>query len=466
MRTKSVGSILIFALIFALAFYLRQFTFWLPHWQGDQSQYVMLAMKIASEKSLKAYNLSEVNTEEIRPATPPGAKIAMVYRAKGQSGDILESYHRNSIGYYDMPFFYKAPLFPVILALTHQWIGPAGVPFAVVESNLAREVLKVRPQIFFSTQFWAVVVPFATSLLIVLITFLWARRRFGDRAALYAAFILAVNPVGILTSNRLWTEDLMTVFLTLSMILYFEAFVRGKLVLCFGAGALMGLAVLTNQKSLLAASGLWVFSMIGLRAEGKKSIWRIVSDGRWWVFAAGLALVSGWWFIKIYGIYGNPLWGPNSEKISPSDWGWYRVLLSRPHGLIFYPVGTAAVSWGFAAGYLTLRDGLRSAFYAWSGKKVDLTALFCWVWIFSFAIYLMSKRTGEYRYLFPAYPALAAMSGWMLVRLEARLKGIFVKPLFAPIAVMIFLAAAAAYSIPQAEKALRLERNLIHAPWH
>jgi hypothetical protein len=470
LSSRSAAALLLFAVIFGLAFWLRQFTFWLPHWQGDQSQYVILAMKLGAKMDPAAYNLSETNVEYLRTDAPPGTTVAYPYRAPGVRGEILDSYHRNSIGYYDMPLFYKAPLFPIILNLSHRLFAGPDSPYAVLQSNLAAKVLELKPRLYLNTQFWAAVVPFASSLMILTLCFLWTWHYFGVRAALYAAFILAIHPVSILTSNRLWTEDVMTLFLALGLWTYYEGFTRRKLWACFAGGVLTGLSVLTNQKSLLPAFGMFLFTLIAVRSEGegKKSLWRGLWDLRWWAFAFALALVTAKWFWTIWSLYGNPLWEPKSEKINPSEWGWYRVLLSRPHGVIFYPVGTVAIAWAFAAGFATLRDGVRSGIASWRGKALtreQLLTLFAWCWTLPLAAYLMNKRTGEYRYLFPAYPVIAAMSGWMLVRLEKKLAGILARPWFATVVIAIFLIGSACYAIPVTFKTLWLERNLIHAPW-
>jgi 4-amino-4-deoxy-L-arabinose transferase-like glycosyltransferase len=115
---------------------------------------------------------------------------------------------------------------------------------------------------------------------------LWTRRRFGVQAALYAAFILAVNPVSILTANRLWTEDLMTLLLTAAMFLYYRGHGRRQVVLCFVAGILMGLAALTNQKALLAAAGAGVYTFFAVRADRRRTL-SFLTDLCWWVFVFG-----------------------------------------------------------------------------------------------------------------------------------------------------------------------------------
>jgi hypothetical protein len=136
--------------------------------------------------------------------------------------------------------------------------------------------------------------------------------------------------------------------------------------------------------------------------------------------------------------------------------------------VIFYTVGTAAVCWGFLAGYATIVRAVRSAASAWNGRwysDVDRTILFVWCLILPYALYYLSKRTGEYRYLMPVYPVLAAVSGYMFEEVRKKIRLIFIHPHYGTAAVWIFLAASAVYSVRAVSISLWLERNLIHAPW-
>ncbi len=479
LKNKTIGSALLFALIFAGAFYVRQFTFWLPHWQGDQSQYVMLAMKLQTSRAAgyEDYNLKGINTEVLRIDGRPPAEIIYPYRVEGQRGFVLDTYYENGLAYYDTPIFYKSPMLPQALALSQRIFGSADRTFAVVKSNLGKEVLDTRPAILLKAQFWAAIIPFASSLLILTLIFFWTRALFGNVAALVAAFIFATNPVSILTSYRVWTEDLALLLLLPAMILYRAGFKSGRWWLCGAAGVLYGGSVLTSQKSLLAAGALAFYSMLMMRAE-KKSWVRMLADRRWWAFAATAAAMTAHWFWTMYSCYGNPLAQPvitdrmlkGREIASVGGFAnigdWYQVLLSQPHGVIYYSVGTVAICWAFAAAYLTVKDGLKNGLAAWSQKPFDDRPVFLWCWITFGAGYFLTHRTGEYRYLHMIYPALAALSGWMIVRLERRLSGIMAHRFLSVGIVALILAASAAHSVRTVMPVLWEQKNLITAPWN
>lgn len=486
---KTIGAALLFCLIFGFAFYLRQFSFWLPHWQGDQSQYVMLAMKLGAGGGLdfSDYNLSQINTERVRISDPPGTEIIYPYIIQGekQKGFVLDAYRQNGLESYDMPFFYKAPGLPVALSLSHRLLAGRDRTYAVAFSNLGEKVRAIRPSIILKSQFWAAIVPFAASLLLLTAVYFWTRRAFGEMSALAAAFVLAANPVSILTASRVWTEDLGVLFLTLAMILYRHGFKTSKAFWCGVAGMLMGVSVLTNQRNLLAAAALGIYTLLMLHSErpaagkGSKPGWlRLLTDLRGWAFLAGLTVTTFQWFRTIHTLYGSPFWQPEAfvkmhhGKDIASAAGaqtnlqeWYNLLLDQPHGMIYYTVGTAAICWLFAAGYCTIKDGIRAGWSAAAGRAFDERALFLWCWIAVFAVYFLPQRTGEYRYLYPVYPALAILSGWMIVRAEARLSGIMARRAFSVAIVVACMAASAAYSVRVVQPVLWEQKNLISAPW-
>lgn len=466
MNLKTARVWISFAFIFFVAFYLRHFTFWLPHWQGDQSQYVILAMKIAEQPGFFGYNLSETDVQTLPAPQPPGTEFVFPFRVKGKTGAVLEAYLQKGLGYYEMPFFYKTPILPMTLALSHRWLSGPAQPFVVLKSNLGREVLRFKPMLYLKAQFWAAVVPFAASLMIGVLIFFWAGKELGLRSAFYASFIFATNPVSILTANRLWTEDLMTLWITLAVVAQYYGLRHKRLSACFVSGVLMGLAFLTNQKSLLATSGVAVYSLLVIRSERQtESAWKCLLDRRFFLFIAGTVWMTWKWMWLIHKYYGHPLWQPQTRPDDPLQRDWYLLLLQRPHGLIFYPVGTAAICWAFVFGYSTISKAWAAARRAWSGQPFEQIPLLGWCWMLPFCIYFLPQRTGEYRYLFPFYPILMILSGWTLCRFERWLSRWLVMPFLATGVVWIFLVASAVYSTRVVFESLWLQRNLIHAPW-
>lgn len=491
MKTKAIASALCFCAIFALAFYLRQFTFWLPHWQGDQSQYVMLAMKLRTSQgiSFTDYNLRGINTEVMRIDNPSGTEIIYPYRVPGgKLGSVLEVYKGVGLGFLDIPFFYRAPLLPILLAVSHELLAPPDQPFAVIKNSLGKNVMNNRPQLYLKTQLWAAIIPFACSLMVLLAVYLWSRREFGEEAALYASFIMATNPIAILTANRVWTEDLSLLFVIMALLIYRWGLRQGRSILCFAAGIAGGLAVLSNPKALLVALIAGLYTSFVLQPPASKehrgfvsfvsnAASRIWTCGPWWLFLAGMTLISCSWFWTIYQHYGNPFWQPEPFNLmikgleiesaggGANIQGWYNALLAQPPGWIYYTVGTAAVCWPFVAGYATLVDGWRSGRNAAAGLLWDDRPVFLWCWVLGFVVFFLPHRIGEYRYLLFIYPALAVLSGWMCVRVGRILARYTAHGWIAKGMVILFLLASAAYSIRLIQPVLWGQYNLVTAPW-
>jgi hypothetical protein len=102
------------AIILLLAFLVRSATFWLPHWQGDQSQYVTLAMKLSAE-GLRGYHLRETEVRIVTLKDPPNFQVIYPTLWKGEKGDLIRAYGMHGLSFYDMPLFYKAPLLPAMV---------------------------------------------------------------------------------------------------------------------------------------------------------------------------------------------------------------------------------------------------------------------------------------------------------------------------------------------------------------
>ncbi|MBF0254581.1 MAG: glycosyltransferase family 39 protein, partial [Candidatus Omnitrophica bacterium] len=380
--------LVIVALLFILgaAASVRVFTFWLPHWQGDQSQYVTLAMKMdtLSLKGFRDYNLRSVKIRILKPYGLPGVELVSPERTeKNELGEILAVYHRLGLGYYDMPVFYKAPLLPAVLAFAHQTLTVGNHPFMVVRSNLGEQVLRDRPFILFQAQFWAAVVPYAASLLVIFLTFLLARLMIDEATALFAAFILAFNPVSLLTSYRIWTEDVMTVFILASVLIYWYFFHRRNTLGVFVAGVLLGYAVLTNQKSLLLVPLICVHAVLTHKQKlwNFKKIHHVLLNREAVFFVLGVLLISWTWFDLMNHVYRQPFYQPTSVTEESQAAEWIRLLRTRPHAVWVYTAGVMYLCPPMAAIWLSLKR-LWAEFICAASKTNRFTPLlFCWMWV-------------------------------------------------------------------------------------
>ncbi len=474
----SIKSLIVALAVFAIlsiALAARQFTFWLPHWQGDQSQYIAMSMKINSYPALfQGYNLREIDIRKSAAKDEPDLTIIQPVLDRGHMGNMLKAWMASGFSYYDMPIFYKAPLLPIVLEFSHNVIAGEKRPFTVVFANLGfgKQIFKRKPLLFLKTQLWAVIVPLTCSLMTIFLTMLFGLKYAPKRAALIAGFALAINPVSIMTSNRIWTEDLMTVLMSVALFLFYYYYSRNNKGGCFLSGFIFGLAVLTNQKALLILPGLWLFTAITHPRQkwDIKTFLTATFNPYFVFFLIGIVIISYSWFHKIYDTYGQFFYQPDTlYKDSPQISKWLEILRLRPHGIIFYTVGTACISPIFIAGYTSIVRFIKIMFRSIFGtpliQKEDRFILFLWLWVLSVSSYYLISRTGEYRYLVPVYPAMALLSGIVLNQWIGVARSIFRLPWLGHGIIIALIISSAVWTIPIAWSTIFNERNLIHIPF-
>lgn len=467
-RRLAVAAVLAF--ILAAAFWVRRQTFWIPHWQGDQSQYVALAMKL-DRQGLAGYHLYNV---AIRIITIKGTdRWQVIYPTLTENrdvGDIIRAYEMHGLTYYDMPLFYKAPLFPMTLMYAHRILTSGDHPYLIVKTNLREEVLKTRPDWFFQAQFWAVIVPLVSNLLVILFTYLLGRRLFGDREGLYAAAIMAFNPIGVVSSNRLLTEDFSGFFAIATVWCFLGALRSSSWLGAFGAGLVAGLAILAKQNSILVLGVLCLYSSaVALRRADRSRpgpFFAAVFNPYVLCLVAGAAFVSLHWFVKVFQVYGTPIYEPTAQEILKGDeTGWHDVLHRRPHAAILYTVGLCYLCPPMLVGYLSaLRSGL-GRWIAPVRSSVVWPQVLLWIWFGAFFVFFVTRgESREQRYLLPVHPALAILSASMLAGLRERIaprSGAWLSEGL----VVVFLVLSAWWSVPMALETIFDEKFLILKPF-
>ena len=75
--------------ILGWALWIRFEFLWLPHWRGDQHQYIALAMKLEKAGFPKGYNLREVNSGQVRLLVDPPIDLSVAQYAPGERGNLL-----------------------------------------------------------------------------------------------------------------------------------------------------------------------------------------------------------------------------------------------------------------------------------------------------------------------------------------------------------------------------------------
>ena len=132
---------------------------------------------------------------------------------------------------------------------------------------------------------------------------------FSERIGLYAAFMLAANPVSILTSYKLWADDMVAVFVALSVLLFIISKNKEKIWISFIAGLSCGIAVLTKQNAGLIFGGIILYS-VWLKRDLLKDIkkWHLlIFDKHLIWYTIGLVIFAGPWFYIIFTVEEAPV---------------------------------------------------------------------------------------------------------------------------------------------------------------
>lgn len=468
---KKTASALLLLIVLGIAFWVRSFTFWLPHWTGDQSQYIALAMKMNHTPGLSAYNLREVNVRAVQMSAFKDFNFVIPTYAAGEEGSLMKSYYGFGLSYYDMPLWYKAPLLPYALKWSHNLFLGTEKPFVVPQTNIGTAVFKIKPKAILDSQFWLVIVPLASSLGTLLIIYFFARRFLGISGSLMAVWIMAFNPVSILCSNRIWTEDLQTFFLWLGLLLYWKGLRKSKSALSLIAGLSIGCSALTNQKSILFLPGLWLYSTLSDSrfncVRPLQCIRAFFNRSFVWLFA-GFGLISCWWFLIVFRQYNNFFWQPDFSAVT-SDAGasWIKLLNSRPHSFIVYVVGGFYLCPPLALGYVTIYRIFFDIIKMIKHQTAQSIYVFLWLACLPllYIFIIKAHNSAEHRYLLTVLPALSILSAITLTRFYERVSVYFLSKKILAAFIWIGLILSSIWSVRIAWQVIMSGKVLIDIPF-
>lgn len=395
---KFSPSIVVIIGILALSFIIRAGTLYLPHDNGDQVFHLGLAMK------LDRFGFKEYNMRGIDIWSNPHFLWAQPF-LQGSKGSLLEGLAESGVFYYDEPLYHLPPAFPYALVLSHRIFCPKK-PYMTVGINLGKYALKVHPREFLAAQFYAAVIPLLFSLLFVLSVFILTRIFFADRIALYASAMIAISPIEILCSQKLWADSMLSFFVILGVVLFFIARRQHNWLYALLAGVAVGIATLTKQSGGFVAIAIFGFHLWANRASLRgKGIIRVLFDKNIVSFALAIFIVTLPWFYVVTKTYGLPWYQPHQPGIADNV-DWFRLISSRPW--YTYLVGIPYQVPLFVLLYPGIITLIRDR------DKRD-AGIFLLIWLLVFVIifhfYLRGK---EHRYMLPVYPAIAIFSAFFL----------------------------------------------------
>ncbi|MBN1872062.1 MAG: glycosyltransferase family 39 protein [Candidatus Omnitrophica bacterium] len=396
--------------ILVFAALVRSFTFQLPHDNGDQVFYLGLAMKL-DKFGFGGYTLRNIDVGGIVSET--GVKQVLgLYPTEKEQGTLLLGLARTGVTYYDEPLFHRSYGFPYALMFSHRIFSREDPYLALYTSGRHPNgyVYSLNSRQTWPLQFYAAFVPFIFSLLFILCTYILGKRLFSRNVAIMAAFLVAISPIEILSSQKTWADTMLSFFVVFSLLLFYMAKERHNPVLSFSAGLSCGIAVLVKQTGGFLVIALLIFHILQHRDDlfNPRKWAGIIFDRHIMLFCAGVAVATFHWFYSITKTYGNPLYSAPHSGLD-KEVGWFAMLGGRPRFLYLISIPCMVPLFGLA--YFSVIAG---PFI--KGFMDDRKTLLS-IWILTFLCILIYMNTKENRYMLPAYPAIAILTADILQRI-------------------------------------------------
>jgi hypothetical protein len=467
MRNKRL-IIHVFCLVVVLvfAFMLRRHTFDLPHFRGDQNHYVALAYKLDT-LGISGYNLRGVDIY-IKRDQPDLVRLAIT---QGK-GNILQGLEAANITYYDQPLHHMPLGFPAAVMISHR-IFASGEPYFLVKSTGFDEIIytapgsktlrdiKIDPMVL-QKQFYSVIVPLASSLFLILLVYFLGNVLYADKTvSLIAAYLMAISPIDILTSQKLWADDLTAALSLFAVILYLKAEKENRLFTALLGGLACGLAAITKQSGafVLIIISLWHYISNFKNIFSRQTAVKTIFYHPLALFILGFAAGSGYWFYKVYITYGSPIYMPHQPGIATTALtDWFKTVGYRPWNV--YLAGIPYQNPLFLPAYL-------SPLWLWLDKKNARQTLLLIIWIAVF-LYIFQVYLGgggkEHRYMLAAYPAFAVAGSYIAVKIKNYLDN-HIRFRAGSALLLLALIASALWSVPMAYETLFKNEALIMKPF-
>lgn len=421
---------LILVLIIIGAAFLRVFTFWLPHNNGDQIHHLCRAMKL-NAFGIKGYNLKNIDIAS-------DENFFYIFNApKGQKGTVLTSLEEQGVTYYTQePLSNTPPAFSFLLMLSHKLFSPHHW-YAAVNKNLGTAYIPAYPHTFLSTQFYAAWINFAFSLAFLIVLFYLGKAFFDIRTATIATLLMAVTGTDIVTSQKLWTDEMTAFFTALSILLYWYGKTRGKTILYAASGVCCGIAALTKPSGLFTVFILVIFELLLSRQKNKHPSPHVFFKNPLFIFGAAAFFTCGLWYWRITQLYGCPWYMPYQKDIEKTSW-WFQMLQhkSRFGQLAYFFVIMPPFILFYAEAFMTFL------------KKLFTPArILCLTWFSVFIIFLALIPAKEERYMLPAYPPIALMTAYSIESIRKKINTLSGNTNLGTLLIILVIICSSAWSI-------------------
>ncbi|MFC1570845.1 phospholipid carrier-dependent glycosyltransferase, partial [Candidatus Omnitrophota bacterium] len=386
-------------------------------------------------------------------------------------GYILKELERGNITYYDQPLHHIPFGFPLAIMASHK-IFSGGDPYYLLAINDVEIMQNAPPGVGLRNfrfdpairgkQFYSVIVPLVSSLLLIIMVYFLAKRLYSsENVGLIAMFLMAISPIDILTSQKVWADDMTAFLMVLAVLLYIISIQKKMPLLALVGGLSCGASAITKQSGafIIFVIVIWHFVSNFDRLRRKETFLSVVFDKYLILFGLGALAGAAYWFLKVHSVYGSPIYRPHQPKIAETArTAWFKTVGGRPWPV--YLIGIPFQNPLFTLAYI-------SPLFLWLNKKSAKNTLFGIIWIAVFLyIFQVYLGTGgkELRYMLPAYPAFAILGAYVANYLRVKIDK---KAGFSigTIILVAILAASVLWCVPMAYNTLFFNGALITRPF-
>lgn len=235
----------------------------------------------------------------------------------------------------------------------------------------------------------------------IYLVFLLGEKLFNKNVGLYSALLLSLIPIHVIYSNQTLTDSVVTFFIILSFLSFWEGFERGNKKYKLLFGVFMALSLLTRYTTL------WIFPVFLLYFLIRDKSLSFLSD-RYLFYTIGFffLVISPWLFYgsEYYGnIFGAFLHGFKASLYWGGVQTWNFFLVNSWKS--FSIVGVISV---FSIFFIFLKKEY---------KNRGIYLLLIWIFFFFFMVTSMPHK--EDRFILPIIPAICLISGFFIDQIKS-----------------------------------------------
>jgi 4-amino-4-deoxy-L-arabinose transferase-like glycosyltransferase len=214
---------------------------------------------------------------------------------------------------------------------------------------------------------------------------------------------------------------MLTFFIVLAVLVFVIAIKKGIPLIAFFAGLSCGIATLAKQSGILLLPAIWIFMLFSNKKEicKIKNVFFAMFNSYFLFFLAGFLASTGFWFYKVYLVYGTPFFRADTSSVYLEEsTGWFEILRNRPHPFILFSIGILYLCPLFSLACLSIKNFIEEVKKIFSRLDFSYQFVILWLWILIFLIAIVAIGGKEHRYMMPAYPSLAILSAYYLDRMR------------------------------------------------